>query len=177
MRLVLGVFVTRRDYLSENVCSCVRETLSVSVVLHSSSVLTPRQTAVLIWTHSSSTLFYMLLLFYHFAFVCGCLNVLNTQPYLLWTQTSCVVTVLFVVFVVFFSFNVLAVNQSVKLCQTWLVACCVHVFSPGRKCDPCEQYVRHVIVSPTGFASQKEIIVRSLWKGSHKCAQITFWSQ
>lgn len=44
--------VTCREYLDENVRSCVRETLAVSDVLHSSSVLTPCQTAVLLWTRT-----------------------------------------------------------------------------------------------------------------------------
>lgn len=52
--LWLGVFVTCREYLCENVYSCVKETLSVPDVLHSSSALTPCQTAGLIWTHTSS---------------------------------------------------------------------------------------------------------------------------
>lgn len=52
--LWLAVFVTCREYLCENVYSCVKETLSVPDVLHSSSALTPCQTAGLIWTHTSS---------------------------------------------------------------------------------------------------------------------------
>lgn len=165
-----GVFVTCREYLSENVCSCVKETLTVSDVLHSSSVLTPRQTAVFIWTHSSSPLFHMLLLLYHSVFVCVSLNFMSTQLYTVNTNKLCFIFTSFR----FFSFNLFTVKQFVTLCQTWFVAYCVHVFSPGRKCDPCEQYVRHLIVSPKGFAIQAEINVLLLWEGSHKCVLMTF---
>lgn len=51
------------------------------------------------------------------------------------------------------------------LCSTWFVACCVCVFSPGRKCDPCEQYVRHFTVSPPGFAIQTKTNALSLREG------------
>lgn len=41
----LSVYLIRHEYLCENVYTCLRETLGVSDVLHSSSVLTPGQTA------------------------------------------------------------------------------------------------------------------------------------
>lgn len=49
---------------------------------------------------------------------------------------------------------------------------CVCVFSPGRKCDPCEQYVRHLTVSPASFAIQTETNAPSLREGriSQMCA-------
>lgn len=119
----------------------------------------------------SSTHLHMLLPSCH---VWVCLNFMNS----LFGFINCKCKqVLFCVFCLSF-FSLVTVNQSVKSCQTWFVACCVHAVSQGRKIDPCEQYVKHLIASPSHFAIPTETNVNSLWKGaSHKCVLMTFWNQ